>query len=66
MTADAVPAAIVPLRPAWRSLLWTVPFTVLLDVVDLLATGASGERSSGPDRSADGPWTHRARIVARP
>ncbi len=29
MTADAVPAAIVPLRPAWRSLLWTVPFTVL-------------------------------------
>jgi len=29
MTADAVPAAIVPLRPAWRSLLWTVPFTAL-------------------------------------
>jgi len=29
MTADAVPAAIVPPRPAWRSLLWTVPFTVL-------------------------------------
>src|SRR5882762_9077667 len=29
MTTDAVPAAIVPLRPAWRSLLWTVPFTVL-------------------------------------
>src|SRR5260221_11036030 len=29
MTADAVRAAIVPPRPAWRSLLWTVPFTVL-------------------------------------
>src|SRR6266567_7493950 len=29
MTADAVPAAIVPLRPAWRSLLWTVPLTML-------------------------------------
>src|SRR5882724_3416072 len=29
MTTAAVPAAIVPLRPAWRSLLWTVPFTVL-------------------------------------
>src|SRR5437764_1421238 len=29
MTTDAVPAAIIPLRPAWRSLLWTVPFTVL-------------------------------------
>src|SRR5437016_11168628 len=29
MTADAVPAAIVPPRPAWRSLLWTVPFPVL-------------------------------------
>ena len=29
MTADAVPTAIVPPRPAWHSLLWTVPFTVL-------------------------------------
>src|SRR5438309_902291 len=29
MTTDAVPAAIVAPRPAWRSLLWTVPFTVL-------------------------------------
>src|SRR4030081_1156184 len=29
MTTDAVPAAIVPPRPAWRSLLWTIPFTVL-------------------------------------
>jgi hypothetical protein len=29
MTADAIPAAIVPSRPAWRSLLWTSPFTVL-------------------------------------
>src|SRR6266702_684974 len=29
MTTAAVPAAIVPPRPAWRSLLWTVPFTVL-------------------------------------
>src|SRR3979411_3224051 len=30
MTTDAVPAAIVPPRPAWRSLLWTIPFTVLV------------------------------------
>ena len=29
MTTDAVPAVIVAPRPAWRSLLWTVPFTVL-------------------------------------
>jgi hypothetical protein len=29
MTTDAVSAAIVPSRPAWRALLWTVPFTVL-------------------------------------
>lgn len=29
MTTDAIPAAIVPPRPAWRSLLWTVPFTAL-------------------------------------
>src|SRR5437899_12338979 len=29
MTTEAVPAAIIPPRPAWRSLLWTIPFTVL-------------------------------------
>jgi hypothetical protein len=29
MTTDAVPAAVVPPHSAWRSLLWTVPFTVL-------------------------------------
>src|ERR1700737_1749016 len=29
MTTDAVPGAIVPPHPAWRSLLWTIPFTVL-------------------------------------
>jgi hypothetical protein len=29
MTAAAVPAGIVPPRPAWRSLLWIVPLTVL-------------------------------------
>ena len=29
MTTDTVPAAIVPPRSAWRSLLWTVLFTVL-------------------------------------
>jgi hypothetical protein len=29
MTTDAVSAAMIPSRPAWRSLLWTVPFTVL-------------------------------------
>jgi hypothetical protein len=29
MTIDAVYGAIVPPRPAWRGLLWTIPFTVL-------------------------------------
>src|SRR6266404_3285978 len=29
MTTDAVPAAIVAPRPAWRSLLWTIPLTAL-------------------------------------
>src|SRR5205814_7414281 len=29
MTTDAVLAAIIPPRPAWRSRLWTIPFTVL-------------------------------------
>jgi hypothetical protein len=29
MTTVAVPAAIVQPRPAWRSLLWTIPFTAL-------------------------------------
>jgi hypothetical protein len=29
MTTDAMPAAIVPPRPAWHSLLWTVPLTIL-------------------------------------
>src|SRR5258705_1611186 len=29
MNTDAVSAAMIPLRPAWRSLLWTIPFTVL-------------------------------------
>ena len=29
MTADAVPAAIVAPRPAWRGLLWTIPFSIL-------------------------------------
>src|SRR2546421_4445354 len=29
MTTDAVPAAIVPPRPAWRGLLWTIPLTGL-------------------------------------
>jgi hypothetical protein len=29
MSTDAVSAAMIPSRPAWRSLLWTVPFTVL-------------------------------------
>jgi hypothetical protein len=29
MTSDAIPAAIVPPHPAWRSLLWIVPLTVL-------------------------------------
>ena len=29
MTTDVVPAAVVPRHPAWRSLLWTIPFTVL-------------------------------------
>ena len=29
MTAAAIPAGIVPPRPAWRSLLWLIPLTVL-------------------------------------
>jgi hypothetical protein len=29
MTTDAVPAAFAAPRPAWRSLLWTVPFAIL-------------------------------------
>jgi hypothetical protein len=29
MTTDAVSAPVIPSRPAWRGLLWTVPFTVL-------------------------------------
>jgi hypothetical protein len=29
MTTDALPAVIVPPRAAWRSLLWTAPFTLL-------------------------------------
>jgi hypothetical protein len=29
MNTYAVSAAMIPSRPAWRSLLWTVPFTVL-------------------------------------
>ncbi len=29
MNTDAVSAAMIPSRPAWRSLLWTVPFTAL-------------------------------------
>src|SRR5258708_20698105 len=29
MTTDAVPAVVAPPHPAWRSLFWTVPFTVL-------------------------------------
>ena len=29
MTTDVVSPAMIPSRPAWRSLLWTVPFTVL-------------------------------------
>src|SRR5438094_9192811 len=29
MTTAAVPAAMVPPHPAWRSLLWTIPVTVL-------------------------------------
>src|SRR5260370_8494955 len=29
MTAAAVPAGIVPPRPAWRSLLWILPLTLL-------------------------------------
>lgn len=29
MTTEAIPAAIALSRPAWRSLFWTIPFTVL-------------------------------------
>ena len=66
MTTEAVSAAIVPSRPAWHSLLWPVLFHGTVDVVDLLAAGASGQRSSGPGGPTDGPWAHRARVVAWP
>src|SRR5258706_36864 len=29
MNTDAVSAALIPSRPAWRSLLWTIPLTAL-------------------------------------
>jgi len=29
MNIDAVSAAVIPSRPAWQSLLWTIPLTVL-------------------------------------
>ncbi len=66
MTTDAVSAAIVPPRPAWRSLLWIVPFTVLWTWLIYSLAGDSGERRSDPGPPADGPWAHRARLVARP
>jgi hypothetical protein len=44
MTTNAVSAAVVPPRPAWNSLLWTVPFTVLWTwlIVSLPALPESG------------------------
>src|SRR5215470_3503840 len=42
------------------------PIHGTVDVVDLLAASASGRRSSGPGGPTDGPWAHRARVVAWP
>ena len=56
MTAAAVPADIVPPRPAWRSLLWIVPVTVLWIVLIYLqpAISASGVPTSAHQLMAHG------------
>jgi hypothetical protein len=49
MTAAAVPAGIVPPRPAWRSLLWIAPLTLLWTVLIYWqpALSASGVPTTG-------------------
>src|SRR5215475_9507648 len=54
MTTAAVPADIVPLRPAWRSLLWLVPLTLLW----------TGLISWQPAISASGVPTAAPRLMA--
>jgi hypothetical protein len=56
MTAAAVPADIVPPRPAWRSLLWIVPVTVLWIVLIYWqpAISASGVPTSAHQLMAHG------------
>ena len=56
MTAAAVPAGIVPLRPAWRSLLWIAPLTLLwiLLIYWLPIIPASGVQTSAYQLMAHG------------
>ena len=64
MTAAAIPAAIVPTRPAWRSLIWVVPLALLWNTADLLATDHLGQRRSDHGRTADDLCAYRGRFVA--
>jgi hypothetical protein len=56
MTAAAVPAAIVPPHPAWRSLLWLVPLTVLWIVLTYWQPNiwASGAQTTAHQLMANG------------
>jgi hypothetical protein len=56
MTAAAVPAGIVPPRPAWRSLLWIAPLTLLWTVLIYWqpALSASGVPTTGHQLMAHG------------
>src|SRR5215510_4410235 len=56
MTAAAVPADLVPLRPAWRSLLWFAPLTVLwtLMIYSWPAIPASGGPTTPHQLAAHG------------
>src|SRR5499425_192273 len=56
MTAAAVPADLVPLRPAWRSLLWFAPLTVLwtLMIYSWPAIPASGVPTTTHQLAAHG------------
>ena len=66
MNTDAVSTAMMPSRPAWRSLLWTVPFTVLWTwlIYSLPAFQDSGLPALAVRLMVHG--LHRARLVARP
>ena len=51
MAAAAVPADIVPPRPAWRSLLWIAPLTLLWTLLIYWqpAISTSGVPTAAPD-----------------